>query len=100
MEHNYYLHEAGPQINSFLAATAWNFKEMMDILVKEIQNCFQNFQTKIFTNDSILRSDSYPKNPFYSNHFKSYDIKGEKREFTKTSVLNGISINSHINVEN
>lgn|SRR5690554_4541615 len=32
MQQNYYHHEVGVKINAFLAAAAWNFKKMMEIL--------------------------------------------------------------------
>src|SRR5690606_20948192 len=36
MEQNYFLGESGPQINAFMAATAWNLKKMMEILKQKI----------------------------------------------------------------
>jgi IS5 family transposase len=42
-----YLHEANsPQINSFLAATGWNFKKMM----KKLKEEFIFYQLRIFRN--------------------------------------------------
>ncbi|WP_277631833.1 IS5 family transposase [Avrilella dinanensis] len=40
MAQNYFLGESGPQINAFMAATAWNLKKMMEILKKDIKNYF------------------------------------------------------------
>ena len=40
MAQNYYHGEAGPQINAFLAATAWNLKKLMKLLKDKFKNYF------------------------------------------------------------
>lgn len=40
MAQNYFWGETGPQINAFMAATAWNLKKMMEILKENFLNYF------------------------------------------------------------
>jgi IS5 family transposase len=40
MAQNYYHGEVGPQINAFLAATAWNLKKLMKLLKDKFKNYF------------------------------------------------------------
>lgn len=47
MQQNYYHHEIGVKINAFLAAAAWNFKKMMEILVEKTIFPFLNFIQQI-----------------------------------------------------
>jgi len=55
---NYLLDESGIQINAFMAATAWNLKKFMEILVEKITHFFGNIfiEWKI-PYISILRSN-------------------------------------------
>lgn len=53
MQENYLLGEDGPQINALMAATGWNLKKMMKILVKEsiefiLSKIFSLFQVPKF----------------------------------------------------
>ena len=48
MQQNYYHHEAGVKINAFLAAAAWNFKKMMEILAEKTLFAFSKFLQQIF----------------------------------------------------
>ncbi len=43
MGQNYYHGEKGVEINAFMAATAWNLKKMMEILVEKAKNHFLLF---------------------------------------------------------
>jgi IS5 family transposase len=40
MQQNYLHGETAPQINAFLAATAWNLQKLMNKLVEEIKKYF------------------------------------------------------------
>lgn len=40
--------ETGPQINAFLAATAWNMKKMMEILKANLRWLYFSLQNFIF----------------------------------------------------
>lgn len=48
MEQNYLHGDKSPKINALLAASAWNFKKLMEKLKKELQNFFFSFIQKIF----------------------------------------------------
>lgn len=49
MAQNYFHGEAGPQINAFMAATAWNLKKMMEFLKEEFLLPFFEWHLKIFS---------------------------------------------------
>ena len=48
MEQNYLHGDESPKINALLAASAWNFKKLMEKLKNELQNFFFSFIQKIF----------------------------------------------------
>ncbi|MDT8414674.1 MAG: IS5/IS1182 family transposase, partial [Flavobacteriaceae bacterium] len=52
MAQNYFWGETGPQINAFMAATAWNLKKMMEILKENVLNYFLSV---------LFRWNLYPK---------------------------------------
>ena len=45
---NYFMGETGPQINAFLAATAWNMKKMMEILKANLRWLYFSLQNFLF----------------------------------------------------
>lgn len=57
MAQNYFLGESGPQINAFMAATAWNLKKMMEFLKEEFLFPFFNFiYVRVFASKFSLMS--------------------------------------------
>jgi IS5 family transposase len=50
---NYFMGEAGPQINALLSATAWNLKKMMEILKQKIIFYFYQIQILMFSNSIV-----------------------------------------------
>ena len=49
MQQNYYHHEVGVKINAFLAAAAWNFKKMMEILMEKSFFVFSKFLKRVLS---------------------------------------------------
>ncbi len=78
----------------------------LKIFNKEYLNVPYNLRDKVCAVTALCQDqfgnrvgDIYPKDPYFSNTFKSHaidGIKGEKWGFTKTSVLKGILVNNQI----
>lgn len=53
---NYFMGKCGPQMNAFMAATAWNLKKMMEILKENALNYFLSilFQLNLLPKLSVL----------------------------------------------
>ncbi len=55
MQQNYLHGESSPQINAFLAATAWNLRKYMNKLSKEIQKIFFEFLCRLFFKFQVVK---------------------------------------------
>ncbi len=55
MAQNYYHGVSGPQINAFLAATAWNLKKLMKLLKDKAKNYFLSLMNLFFPHFNLYR---------------------------------------------